>query len=84
MIKFIPVFNTSDSVYVGEFNTGRVMLPVEGCCNREVVVVKFFLFRKAERYAPVFFEKSGHESLHGLPDSIQLLVDKSIFDSEQV
>ena len=50
-MKVLPVCQ----VYVGEFNTGRVVLPVQGCRDREVVVIEFLLFREAERYAALSF-----------------------------
>ena len=43
--EILPVIRQVD---IGKLDTGRVVLPVQGCRDGEVVVIEFLLFCKAE------------------------------------
>ena len=80
----MEVFPVIRQVDIGELDAGRVVLPVQGCCDGEVAVIGFLLFRAAERHAAVSFQESEHEFQHGLPGLVQPSVDKRVLDGEQV
>ena len=42
------IFPVIRQVDIGKLDTGRVVLPVQGCRDGEVVVIEFLLFCKAE------------------------------------
>ena len=78
------IFPVIRQVDIGKLDTGRVVLPVQGCRDGEVVVIEFLLFCKADLYAAILCQELQHEFQHGLLGLVQPSVDKGVLGGEQM